>query len=152
MRKKKKRVDETESKALERALLSKNIQPSFLTDFIFKNFELICQGTYFREGNEIFLVPFEVSLFKRNSDLLIEFKRFGITAYLAKLHKTKEKNIYRFCYKDTEFEIDFSNEITAVINKLHNILTVCNLLPVERDEFFRYLESMGVVNEREINY
>jgi hypothetical protein len=139
MRKKKKRVDETESKALEQALLSNNIQPSFLTDFIFKNFELICQGTYFRDGNEIFLVPFEVSLFKRGGDLLIELKRFEIRACLAKLHKTKQKGIYRFYYKDATFEIDFSNEITVVINKLHNILTVCNLLPVERDKVFRYL-------------
>jgi len=149
MRKKKKRVDETGSKAQQFGFYSPhNIQPSFLTDYIFKTFELICQGTYFRDGNEIFLVPFEVSLFKRNSDLLIEFKRFGITAYLTKLHKTKQEGIYRFYYKDATFEIDFSNEITVVINKLHNILTVCNLLPVERDEFFRYPESMGVVNEK----
>jgi len=147
MRKKKKRVDETESKALKQALLSNNIQPSCFTDFIFKNFELICQGTFFREGNEVYLIPFEVSLFRRGGDLLIEFKRWNFRGYVARLHKTKEKNVYRFYYKDTEFEIDFSNEITVVINKLHNILTVCNLLPVERDEFFRYLESMGVVNE-----
>jgi hypothetical protein len=106
---------------------------------IFYRNELICQGTYYRNKNEIFLIPFEVSLFKRNSDLLIEFKRFGITAYLAKLHKTKRKNVYLFFYKNVPFEIDLSLEITVVINKLHNILTVCNFLPVERDEFFRYL-------------
>jgi len=108
---------------------------------------LICQGTYYRNKNEIFLVPFEVSLFKRNSDLLIEFKRLNFRGCIARLHKTKQKGIYRFYYKDATFEIDFSNEITVVIRKLHNILTVCNFLPVERDEFFRYPESMGVVNE-----
>jgi hypothetical protein len=100
---------------------------------------LICQGTYFRDGNEIFLVPFEVSLFKRGRDLLIRFNRFGVERYIARLHKTNQEGIYRFYYKDATFEIDFSNDITAVINKLHNILTVCNLLPVERDKVFRYL-------------
>jgi hypothetical protein len=148
MRRKKKRVEETGSKAQRFGFYSPhNIQPSCFTDFIFKNFELICQGTFFREGNEIYLIPFEVSLFKRNGDLLIEFKRFKIRKCLAKLHKTERKNVYLFFYKNVPFEIDLSLEITAVINKLHNILTVCNLLPVERDEFFRYLESMGVVNE-----
>jgi hypothetical protein len=116
MRKKKKRVEETGSKAQRFGFYSPhNIQPSCFTDFIFKNFELICQGTYYRNKNEIFLIPFEVSLFKRNSDLLIEFKRFGITAYLAKLHKTKRKNVYLFFYKNIPFEIDLSLEITALV-------------------------------------
>jgi len=140
MRKKKKRVEETGSKAQQFGFYSPhNIQPSFLTDFIFKNFELICQGTYFRDGNEIYLVPFEVSLFKRGRDLLIQFNRFGTRGCIARLHKTNQKGIYRFYYKDATFEIDFSNDITVVINKLHNILTVCNLLPVDRDKVFRYL-------------
>jgi hypothetical protein len=137
MRKKKKRVDETESKAPKQALLSNNIQPSCFTDFIFKNFELICQGTYFRDGNEIYLVPFEVSLFKRGRDLLIQFNRFGARGYIARLHKTNQKGIYRFYYKDATFEIDFSNEITVVINKLHNILTVCNFVSCYSDEVSR---------------
>jgi hypothetical protein len=102
---------------------------------------LICQGTFFREKNEILIVPYKVSLVKRGYDLLIEVKRFDFRGYVARLHKTKEKNVYRFYYKDATFEIDFSNEITVVINKLNNILTVFNLLPVERDKVFRYLKK-----------
>jgi hypothetical protein len=69
---------------------------------IFYRNELICQGTFYRNKNEIFLVPFEVSLLKRGYDLLIEFKRFGITAY-----------------KNIPFEIDLSLEITALVKIAH---------------------------------
>jgi hypothetical protein len=146
MRRKKKRVEETGSEAQHSPQavgfhFQDNIQPSCFTDYIFKCFELICQGTFFREGNEIYLVPFEVSLLKRGEDLLIQLNRFGARGYIARLHRTKQKGIYRFYYKDATFEIDFSNEITVVINKLNNILTVFNLLPVERDKVFRYLEK-----------
>jgi hypothetical protein len=74
---------------------------------------------------------------KRGYDLLIEVKRWNFRGYVARLHKTKERNVYRFYYKDTEFEIDFSNDITVVISKLHNILTVCNLVSCYSDEVSR---------------
>jgi hypothetical protein len=115
-----KRNEKTGSKAQHQPVGFYSQQPNIPNgNNIFYRNELICQGTFYRNKNEIFLVPFEVSLLKRGYDLLIEFKRFGITAYLAKLHKTKRKNVYLFFYKNIPFEIDLSLEITALVKIAH---------------------------------
>jgi len=117
-KKKKRRVDETESKALKQALPPSIIQPPKPAhNDIFKHNKLICQGTYFRDKDKIFIGD-GVTLIKRGLDLLVYLEFLGITGYIARLHKTKEKNIYLFVYCDDVFRIDLSMEITAVIVKI----------------------------------
>jgi hypothetical protein len=136
MKRKKRRVDETGSKALKpsRVLLPHNIQPSSLDNNIFKRNELVCQGTYFRDGNKIFIGD-GVTLIKRGLDLLVYLKYSDTTGYIARLHKTKEKNVYLLIRHGKTFRIDLNTEITAVIVQIalnNNIVQFVNDLETKK--------------------
>lgn len=91
---------------------------TYLLTYILKLNELICQGTYLRDGNKIFIGD-GITLIKRGLDLLIHLKYSNTTKHIARLHKTKTKKVYLFVCCNNVFRIDLSLEITALVKIAH---------------------------------
>jgi hypothetical protein len=114
-----KRNEKTGSKAQQQTVefYSQRVDISDCNNIFYRN-ELICQGTYFRDRNKIFTGN-GITLIKRGLDLLVYFEVFDVTGYVARLHKTKEKNVYLVIHQGKTFLIDLSLEITALVKIAH---------------------------------
>jgi len=116
---KSKENEKTGSKAQHQPVefYSPTIHPCLIAHILKLN-ELICQGTYLRDGNRIFIGD-GITLIKRGLDLLIHLKYSDTTRYITRLHKTKTKKVYLFVCCDNVFHIDLSLEITALVKIAH---------------------------------